>query len=203
MTTKKQAKGKAKSAKADKAEKPIIIRIEWDKESYLLPDFDTNKPPLTDNHGDWGLYQIYGEHPVYGSDALLYIGLCGGGKDTKQLLGKRIKQHSDLLHEPYLCDAQVYVGHLISENPDIKNEAARKEWADNIRRAEELLIFFHKPAYNSINIRRISEKPAGKNVRVFNFGNCRKLQGEVSSDYYREYNEQYTKDAFKPYRLPS
>ncbi|MGI9337099.1 MAG: hypothetical protein ACR2P4_01130 [Gammaproteobacteria bacterium] len=198
MATKKQTNNKPSSAEGAK---PAIIRIGWDEKSYPLSDFAKKQKPLMDKRGDWGIYQIYGEHPAYGSDTLLYIGLCGEGKNTKQTIGKRVSQHPEFMREPYHSEARVYVGHLISESPGIKTGKAQQEWADHICRAEKLLIFFHKPAYNSTDITGISEELSGMNIRVFNFGNCRKLQGEVSSDFYREYNEKYTEGKFKPYRL--
>jgi hypothetical protein len=46
-----------------------IIHIEWEG-PYSLSQLDT----LNDLRKDYGLYQIYGHHPIYGSNVLLYIG---------------------------------------------------------------------------------------------------------------------------------
>jgi hypothetical protein len=46
-----------------------IIHIEWEG-PYSLNQLDT----LKDLRKDHVLYQIYGHHPVYGSNVLLYTG---------------------------------------------------------------------------------------------------------------------------------
>lgn len=42
---------------------------------------------LRDEYCDFGVYQIYGAHPIYGSDVLLYI-----GKADQQTFGVRLSQ---------------------------------------------------------------------------------------------------------------
>ena len=42
----------------------------------------------TDKDTDYGLYQVYGTHNIYGANTLLYI-----GKASEQELGNRILQH--------------------------------------------------------------------------------------------------------------
>ena len=46
-----------------------------------------NLSKLQDENKDYGVYQIYGRHLVYGSGVLLYI-----GKASDQTFGKRISQ---------------------------------------------------------------------------------------------------------------
>jgi len=80
-----------------------IIHIEW-AGPYSLDQLDT----LKDVRKDHGLYQVYGHHPVYGSNVLLYIGqTCG------RTFGERIAEHNfgggsqeDRAH------IEVYVGRL-------------------------------------------------------------------------------------------
>ena len=50
-------------------ENVTIINIEWKNEPF---DFKVIKEFCTPR--DYGLYQIYGHHPAYGQDVLLYIG---------------------------------------------------------------------------------------------------------------------------------
>lgn len=38
---------------------------------------------------DYGLYQYYGDHPIYGQNVLLYLGSA-----IKQPFGKRLAQHN-------------------------------------------------------------------------------------------------------------
>jgi hypothetical protein len=46
---------------------------------------------IQDNTRDYGVYQIYGGHPVYGSNVLLYI-----GKADRQTFGTRVSQENGL-----------------------------------------------------------------------------------------------------------
>lgn len=47
----------------------FVINIAWKKIVY-----DEKEIKKYSNSTDAGLYQIYGSHPAYGTDALLYIG---------------------------------------------------------------------------------------------------------------------------------
>ena len=58
-----------------------IIHIDWDG-PYRIEEINE----LNDEKKDYGIYQIYGTHPVYGSNVLLYI-----GKADQQTFGARIK----------------------------------------------------------------------------------------------------------------
>src|ERR1035441_2585568 len=80
-----------------------IIHIEWEG-PHSLNQLDS----LKDVRKDRGLYQIYGHHPVYGSNVLLYIGQTVG-----RTFGERIEQHNfgrgsqeDRAH------IEIYVGRL-------------------------------------------------------------------------------------------
>ncbi|MGF7014622.1 hypothetical protein [Ornithinibacillus bavariensis] len=59
-----------------------LIHIDWDG-PFILAELNT----ITDNEIDYGIYQVYGSHNVYGSNTLLYI-----GKADRQTIGKRISQ---------------------------------------------------------------------------------------------------------------
>ena len=49
-----------------------IVRIEWEGPFSIEEVLE-----LDDRNKDYGLYQIYGHHIVYGKDSLLYIGQPG------------------------------------------------------------------------------------------------------------------------------
>jgi len=66
-----------------------IIHINWDG-PYTLEDL----PDLRDENIDYGVYQIYGGHPVYGSSVLLYI-----GKAESQTFGTRIAEYGQVEEE--------------------------------------------------------------------------------------------------------
>jgi hypothetical protein len=140
-----------------------IIQIEWEG-PYKLNEL--NK--LTDDSKDYGLYQIYGKHPVYGSGVLLYI-----GKADLQTIGKRISQENwwDTNDSNTLM---IYAGRLAGEiTPD------EEEWSKEIDLAEKLLIYVHKPAYNSKNLMSIPDTDL-HDVHILNWGDYRDLLPEVS-----------------------
>lgn len=122
---------------------------------------------------DYGVYQIYGHHPLYGSDVLLYIGLA-----ALQTFGDRIKQET--WHDrPDAENTQVYIGRFVGR--DNINDA--KVWNALIERAEKLLIYAHKPAFNTQNTKSLPEEEVLTN-RVYNWGKHRDLFPEVSGVRY-------------------
>ena len=60
-----------------------IVRIEWEG-PYTFADVLS----LNDEERGYGVYQVYGEHVVFGKGALLYIGLA-----RDQTFGRRLSQH--------------------------------------------------------------------------------------------------------------
>src|SRR4051812_26319347 len=108
-----------------------IIHIEWDG-PHKLDAIAT----LT-GHTDYGIYQIYGGHPVYGNSALLYIGLAAA-----QYFGGRIPQEQQWLFNRDAGRVEVYVGRFSgSHTPDDDT------WDRHIKLAERLLIYAHAPPH--------------------------------------------------------
>lgn len=141
----------------------IIIHIEWSGPRKL----DTVK--LLTGPADYGVYQIYGGHPVYGSSALLYIGLAAA-----QQFGVRVPQEQQWLNNRDADRVEVYVGRLSgSDTPD---DAA---WDRQIRLAERLLIYAHSPPHNTQKSLAALERDL-RFVRVLNWGRHRDLLPEVS-----------------------
>lgn len=66
-----------------------LIQIDW-QGPFTLNDLVL----LTDDSHDYGIYQIYGKHLVYGKDVLLYI-----GKADQQTIGKRVSQEKLVGHK--------------------------------------------------------------------------------------------------------
>jgi len=140
-----------------------LIQIHWEG-SYKLEDL----PQLMNDKIDYGIYQIYGTHPVYGNDVLLYI-----GKADSQTLGKRISQENWL----YTNDSnnhKIYIGRLHGAQP--LNEEI---WSTYLDLAERLLIYTHKPAYNARSIASFPDKEL-QLIHVLNWGHHRSLFPEVS-----------------------
>lgn len=117
--------------------KEHLIQIQWDG-PYKLADLSS----LKDEETDYGIYQIYGKHIVYGENVLLYI-----GQANQQTFGTRIMQHSYWFED----DFSIYVGRLSASNAPTDDI-----WEDEINLAESLLIYVHSPAYNTMNINSIN-----------------------------------------------
>jgi hypothetical protein len=115
----------------------------------------------------YGIYQVYGAHPVYGSDALLYV-----GKAAEQTFAKRLRQEGWLTNRDR-DRVMVYVGRLVGPSPS--DEA----WSQLIGDAERLLIYSVAPAGNS---REVNTTAAfATHLRVFHVGNYRDIPAELSS----------------------
>ena len=115
----------------------------------------------------YGLYQVYGTHPIYGSDVLLYV-----GKAEQQPFARRLRQEGWFLNR----DAErvsIYVGRLVGQTP------GDNEWSNIIEDAERLLIFSVAPAGNSSAVN--STRTFEPHLRVFHTGNYRDIPAEVSS----------------------
>ncbi|MBC5852933.1 hypothetical protein H8Q88_18790 [Vibrio metschnikovii] len=151
----------------------VQIHIDWSG-SYTLDELKG----LTSS-SDYGIYQIYGTHPVYGSDVLLYI-----GKADYQTLGVRIPQHDKWAYTSDVNNIRVYIGRLGSNL-----QVSESEWSKLIDLAERLLIYTHKPAYNSSCLNSVDKVPII--VHVFNWGNYRSLLPEVSAFRYLATDEEH------------
>jgi len=141
----------------------VDIHIDWDG-PFSIDDLGG----LKDEGVDYGVYQIYGGHPVYGSNVLLYI-----GKAVDQTFGKRISQEGWEDNRDS-GNIEIYVGRLSGN----KTPESGK-WDLEISLAESLLIYSHKPAFNAQCIKSAPTKGL-ENVHVFNWVAHRDLMAEVS-----------------------
>ncbi|HBS88598.1 MAG: hypothetical protein A2W91_18330 [Bacteroidetes bacterium GWF2_38_335] len=138
-----------------------LIKILWS--GPYTPDQIRNNKKI-------GLYQIYGTHPIYGRNVLIYIG------ETTTSFIDRIKAHQNWMQ--YELDELVfYTGEIQSEEQN------------NIRyikEAEKMLLYYTCPAYNS-NL--ISDYMKSKDfddfeIIIMNFGKIGSLPYEVSTFHY-------------------
>ena len=139
------------------------IHVHWDG-PFSLEDVEQK-----DNDYDYGVYQVYGSHPIYGSDVLLYI-----GKASDQTFSRRIQQEE----WDYNQDGQnirYYLGRLAGQRTP-----RNTKWENQISTVEKLLIHSHWPAGNSKFIKSLGENPPSHNVHVLNWGHRRDLLNEVS-----------------------
>lgn len=119
-----------------------------------------------------GLYQIYGTHPIYGRNVLLYIGI------TLNKVNERIRNHFNSWIKYEFDDVLVYKGEVVSK--EIVDDQKLKE--KYIRIAEKLLIYYCVPSYNT------NEKTDIANIEnsiVLNFGRIGSLPTEVSTIWYK------------------
>jgi hypothetical protein len=158
----------------------MTIKIDWkgpfrlDKQDKLCEKFSQTVYDPEKFFKGVGLYQVYGHHPVYGSDVLLYIGIT-----TDQSFAKRLKGRIWQDDNYDVNNIEIYLGKLIGETQKIQTENEKKM----IKNAEELLIYVHAPAKNSSKISSVNVEQV-KSIYVQNYGNCRSLMPEVSGDYW-------------------
>lgn len=151
----------------------LIIHLEWSG-PYKLSQLND----ICNESTDYGVYQVYGAHPIYGSNVLLYI-----GKADVQTFGVRIKEEGwEYNQDP--DNVQIYIGRLAGNSTP-----SDEKWSKEIELAEKLLIFTHKPAFNSQYIKSLPDKEL-QNIHVLNWSNSRDLMPEVSgSRWTSKYDE--------------
>lgn len=124
------------------------VRIEW-----VGPFSLEEVSGLNDEDNDYGIYQIYGYHIVYGTDSLLYIGKAEG-----MTFSQRFAQHAKwLLEDLEEEDVSIRVGRIAEE--DYEPDPADLDWTKLLRDVEALTIHWHSPAYNSSNIGTYNGQP--------------------------------------------
>lgn len=111
-----------------------------------------------------GLYQIYGDSPVYGMNTLLYIG------KAESLYRRIIKGHSQNLES------------FITRQPNINYRFA--ELPKNLKEVESILIAMHKPSFNSTNIIEICQEAMDKLYYIQNHGERGMLHLECTNFYF-------------------
>ena len=144
-----------------------IIHVQWDGPFTL-----SNVVKLSDKRTDYGIYQIYGSHPIYGNNTLLYI-----GKACQQTFAERISQENWKGWELGQGRIQVHIGRLSGSTTP-----KRAEWNQEIDLVELLLLTAHKPAHNASGIVSLSNAIDMKirEIHVLNWGNCQDLLPEIS-----------------------
>ncbi len=141
----------------------IIIHLHWDGPHKL------DEIPTLDKPTDFGVYQMYGGHPVYGDMALLYIGIA-----ERRKFAQRIPEHWKWAENRDAGRIEVYVGRIRGlARPDDET------WNRHIRLAERLLIFAHSPPLNTQK-ELAGLEPDLHRVHVLNWDRHRDLLPEVS-----------------------
>ena len=145
------------------------IFVEWDGPYSYKEVIDCNSnEKFTIQAKDKGLYQIYGSHPVYGENVLLYIG------KTIDHFCKRLKDRGIIINNKDNNSVQIYLGRVFY---DTSHKLKHND--NDISMAESLLIHYHKPAHNSSNINSL--KYADEDYMVINTGSYKSLHCEIST----------------------
>lgn len=140
-----------------------IINIEWSGPNVL-----DSLPSLLGDTA-FGIYQVYGPHPVYCSQQLLYI-----GQASARTFAVRTAEHEWMKHTRDSSQTAIYVGRLRGlQTPD------DQVWKREIDLAECLLIYAHFPPYNTQKW-SAENNPNLRDVHVLNWGKHRDLLPEVS-----------------------
>ncbi len=159
-----------------------VIHIGWEQYEYTEDEISN----LNEEY-HYGVYQIYGYHPVYGDNTLLYI-----GKANHQKFSDRLKDRTEF-YETVLRPKTLCIG-MIYKTDDCNNN----NWEEIIDVSEKILIKAHAPAYNSQGIKGLiwkDDDPINqKNYIIKNWGDYGKLLPEVSSlnvtySYWNDFNE--------------
>ena len=149
----------------------ITIHIEWHG-PFLIRNILKGDLPIFNMIG---LYQIYGDHPINGSDNLLYIGY------TANSFTARLKEHYDAWIKHECTNNQIYLGVLW------QNEKMDLAWQLLlIKEAENLLIYYCSPPYNSSLVYDMNqcEEFKNENVMIMNLWQKHRLPFEVSTLWY-------------------
>lgn len=162
-----------------------IINIAWEGpfniDEILKGEIDSNKYEITND--DIGLYQIYGSHPLYGSDVLVYIGRT----QNKNGFKSRLKNRWVINNGNDANNVKIYLGKIFSDSKQLTN----KEINSSIEKAEVLMINALKPALNSSNIQSVKEDFRGSDYMIHNYGNYRCLYPTFDSDYFWKMYKNY------------
>ena len=119
-------------------------------------------------HG--GLYQIYGRHPTYGLNALLYIG-CVRPNSSKRGIGMRLAEH---VKTRFMWHTNL-AAHLAPLEANVLTDGITVELVESI------LIYAHQPALNRQNIDEARWDK--KSVLVRNWGFVGSLQDCCTNDW--------------------
>lgn len=150
-------------------EGPFDVVYDRNAEVYSLAD--TVPEELVDAHG---FYQIYGEHPVYGKDVLLYIGETKPSKSGKRGFGQRMREHLSGRFWQH-CGLTVRFGRSYIKESEVVEPGV-------IEAVESLLIASNMPALN----RKYLDNSKGQGVQylVRNWGFKGSIVSECSSGFW-------------------
>ncbi len=147
-----------------------VINITWEKIEFIQ-----NVIQQYSNDTDFGIYQIYGQHPAYGNDTLLYIGKA-------ERFSNRLQQRFEFI-ESCATPTSIRIGRVTnSRTKDILNISSEMKW-QIIDIAEKILIKSHAPAFNKQENSGLfpAEGINGQHYIILNWEDYGSLLREVST----------------------
>lgn len=148
-----------------------IVRITWSEAQPFKIDAAIMLP--NDQNLKYFVYQIYGQHPIYGQHVLLYIG-------KTERLSNRIKEHA-LSKFSRGLELSIRLG-VIEDLVGLSKAECRNQMS----KAEVLLIASFKPAYNSSAIMNSVLLKSNPPFLIQNLANRGALPLECSSIWWNE-----------------
>jgi hypothetical protein len=140
------------------------IYIQWEGPFIYDLENKSGVKQITNCSGvsDYGLYQIYGSHPIYGLNSLLYIGRTVAADMTfsRRVIAKKWS---------YWKDKFIYLGRF--SNTESMDEV---DWTNQIKFAEALFINYLTPAWNISGVNNNNDLnifDQFRECRVINYGN--------------------------------
>jgi hypothetical protein len=146
------------------------IFIDWEG-PFTLDELEE----LDDPRIDYGLYQVYGSHLLYGEEVLLYLGATGG----ERTFGNRLAEEQSYWEaEEDFQPLIFYVGRFMGVVTP-----SHGVWEEEMDLALRLLVFAHAPVFNA---REVAAAPDDdlKEVHVINWGQYLDLAPEVTGRRY-------------------
>ena len=138
-----------------------LFEIEW------KGPFTIDEIVLLNDSIDCGLYQIYGTHNIMGTDSLMYVG------QTRDSFAARLPNR-DYIRWDY-PEYKIYVGRFGGED-----SCSKQDWHRQIDHAEQILIDYCQPPYNSQYLNGLSPSIAD-DIVILNFGKRHKLPYAVTT----------------------
>jgi len=142
-----------------------IVHVEW-KGPYTVEE-GKKKTDLE----DCGIYQVYGNHPIYGKNSLLYIGMTCDG-----CFSDRICTHEkDWLNDQDIQPVEIYLGYLSQREGDDYKDCDE----ECIKKCEKFLNYVFWPTYNKM---KDADDDQFWELHILNWGPRGTLPAEVSGD---------------------
>lgn len=153
--------------------KEMIYEVYWDG-PYTSETIDA---ALNDDD-KYPLYAIYGSHPMYGDNILLYIGM------TERGIPKRLSEHGYWMDQQRHGPSKIFVASIgLFKSWEHSNNIEEFDLPTRevVQQVEQLLIISNEPVHNQKS--RKSAR-AARGIRIFNTNNYGSLLPEASALYH-------------------